>query len=430
MTRALIVCALLLCTATVAANPDAAYRQGMDAFNDGDYRAALTAFEQARDAGMDTAQLQFNLGVTHYRLDQLEAADEAFARAAENPDLAGLALYNRGRVATRDNCLGDAEAYYQAALEAAQTDRIRDLAQAALSATREAEPSASPRPRPTLLAELGLGFDNNTALQGDDRPDNGSRDDAFAELLLYGEHQLLGTRERGLRLHGLLNGVRHPDNRTDNFDQIETGVSAFRQLDAWRQEVGASVSRARLDGEHLETALIAHGTLERSLTGDVLGSLRYRAAWFTSGDRFEGLDGMRHDLRARLRGRQGRASWRLDYLFEWNDRDDIQDGDGVISYSPVRHGLSVRWGQPVTNSVHASVHGGLRHSIYPDREDTADGLERREDVRVRLGGQLRHELTSEFTLLTRLDWTDNRSSIDTYQFDRIRGGVAIEYLFQ
>ena len=426
MTRTLMFLAMLVCSQPLSAADDA-YQQGLDAFRDGDHAAALEAFDRARDAGKDTPQLHYNLGVTHYRLGQLDQADAAFARAAEAPDLQGPALYNRGRVATRDNRPDDAVRYYRAALDAARTDQVRDLARAALDAHEDAEEPQTMNP--AVLAELGLGYDSNTALQGEERPD-GERGDSFAELLLYGDLPIAGTQERGLRAHGLLNGTQHADNSADNFDRIETGLTAFRRPGDWRQELGASVSLSRLDGERLETALEGHGTVERALGGGLHAGLRYRLAWIDAGTAFEGLGGIRQDVRARLRGSRGAASWRADYTFEWNDRDDIQQDNGVISYSPMRHGVHARWLQPISDTVRASIDGGVRYSTYPDREDTGNGLERREDLRFHLGGQLTRELGHGFSLFARINWLDNRSSIDRYEFDRIRGGAGLEYLFQ
>lgn len=429
MTRRLLFLALLVCAQPLPA-AESTYQQGLDAFRDGDYSAALEAFQRAQDAGKDTPQLHYNLGVTHYRLGQLDQADAAFARAAEGPDLQALALYNRGRVATRDNRPDDATDLYRAARDAARTDQVHDLAKAALDAQAEARDEAREpqRPGPTVLAELGLGYDSNTALQGEERP-NGDRGDSFAELLLYGDLPVAGTTERGLRVHGLLNGVQHADNSEDDFDRLETGLTAFRSPGDWRQEIGANVSLARLDGERLETAMEGHGEVERALGGGLHAGLRYRLAWIDAGDAFEGLDGIRQDLRARLRGSSGAARWRADYSFEWNDRDDIEDGNGVISYSPMRHGVHARWIQPLTDQVRASVDGGARYSTYPDREDTEDGLQRREDLRFRLSGQVTRELGRGFSAFARIHWLDNRSSIERYRFARIRGGAGLEYLF-
>lgn len=417
---------LLVALAAIADGPEDAYQDGLDAFDAGDHRAALAAFQRARDTGMDTPQLHFNLGVSHYRLGQLDRADRAFARAAEGPELAGLALYNRGRVATRDNRPADAERHYRAALERARTERIRELARTALDALREAAPTA---PGTTVLAELGLGYDSNTALQGDDDRVDGSRSDTFADLLLYGNGRLLGDRQRGLRLHGLLNGTRHADNATDDFDRVETGLTGFRRPGPWHQEIGANVSRSRLDGDRLQTTLEAHGEIERALAHDLHAGLRYRIARIDAGDAFRGLDGLRQDMRARLRGRADDARWRVDYVLEHNDRDDIQQDNGVISYSPTRHGLRAHWSEPLTDTLRASVDGGVRYSDYPDREATPDGRERREDVRLQLGARLSRELTRNLSLLARLRWTDNHSSIDRYRYDRLRGSIGLEYLY-
>ncbi|HMP75776.1 MAG TPA: hypothetical protein PKE12_05705 [Kiritimatiellia bacterium] len=100
-----IVIALLVtlaeCTAA-RAEPRAAMRQGVRAFEAGKLSDAAAHFEQAaaeaRPAGLDPSVAHFNRGVALYRDQLWDGAADAFLEARLTPDLTrqALALYNAG----------------------------------------------------------------------------------------------------------------------------------------------------------------------------------------------------------------------------------------------------------------------------------------------------------------------------------------------
>ena len=99
---------ILACLAGLAAftgahaEPRAAMRQGVRAFEAGTLSDAAAHFGQAaaaaRPAGLDPSVAQFNRGVALYRDQLWDAAAESFLEARLTPDLAlqALALYNAG----------------------------------------------------------------------------------------------------------------------------------------------------------------------------------------------------------------------------------------------------------------------------------------------------------------------------------------------
>ena len=86
----------------VQAPSELSFETGVALTREGRFNDALVHFLAAEQGGDRSARLYFNLGVVNYRLQRYDAARDAFARAAEDPETADLAQYNRGLVALAD----------------------------------------------------------------------------------------------------------------------------------------------------------------------------------------------------------------------------------------------------------------------------------------------------------------------------------------
>ena len=65
--------------------------QGVQAFRNGDYEQALQHFGHARELGVDTPGLHYNLGATYYRLGRYSESRGEFEQLLRVPRLAPLA---------------------------------------------------------------------------------------------------------------------------------------------------------------------------------------------------------------------------------------------------------------------------------------------------------------------------------------------------
>ncbi|MDH5326854.1 MAG: tetratricopeptide repeat protein [Gammaproteobacteria bacterium] len=70
------------------------FSQGLEFFKVKDYSSAKTAFEKARDMGLNNSRLFYNLGVTHYKLENYQQAYDAFQLALNLEEMRFLAHYN------------------------------------------------------------------------------------------------------------------------------------------------------------------------------------------------------------------------------------------------------------------------------------------------------------------------------------------------
>lgn len=121
---------LLLPVAVPAQAPDeepaapVEYSSPYAAWDAGAYDQALRGFADHQTERPDDPELSLNVGAAHYKLDDFEAADGEFYRAAAigDDELRAEALYNLGNSAYRQGRLEDAVDFYMASLEANPDD--------------------------------------------------------------------------------------------------------------------------------------------------------------------------------------------------------------------------------------------------------------------------------------------------------------------
>lgn len=125
------------------------FADGNRLFRDDLYWAALLRYQQAYDAGMNSAVLHYNIGVANYRADQHARARAALLLAMQAPSLRVAAQFNLGLNA---NAAGDTEEalewFYQAR-DQDQNRQIRKLAREAISRLEAEQAEALAEEMPT-----------------------------------------------------------------------------------------------------------------------------------------------------------------------------------------------------------------------------------------------------------------------------------------
>lgn len=121
-TLLLLACALCFGAVDASASP---LRDGLEAYNAGDYEKALKLFIDAQLDAPDDPKIAYNIGNAYYRLGQFEEAAQSYANALEtdDPELKRKALYNLGNSAFRRQQIEKAIEQYEAALKIDPEDR-------------------------------------------------------------------------------------------------------------------------------------------------------------------------------------------------------------------------------------------------------------------------------------------------------------------
>lgn len=399
------------------------FNQGIAASREGDHDRALRQFQAAHRAGLNTAALHYNLGVSQFRTGDLDGAERAFRRATDSPEMAAPAYYNLGLIALERSRNEEARRNFREATDLARTEQIARLARARINELDERDR----RGRAWLSVEAG--HDSNVALI----PDNTSplnEDDGFADLQLWGDYRLNGPDGPDIRVQGYLNTRAHADTPEADPFYIEAGPDWRSDIGAWQARLTATASHFSLDSETVEQTVEAGTDFRRPVPG--LGELQARArlALARGGPDFGFLDGRIQSLRLGVRNRNAAVPWRLHYDLVHEDRHDVRGNGTFQSASPLRHGISVGMTPALNHRTDLELTVSYRISRFADADTTQNGdTIRREDKRVILESRLSRQFQADWIGSLRLQWLENQSNRDAFDYNRVVLSVAIERVF-
>jgi tetratricopeptide (TPR) repeat protein len=404
----------MLAGTALAAIPDD-WASGQRAFRDGDYASALLFFETARDAGLDSPAVHYNIAVTQFKLERYEGAGQTFALIARRfLQMRGLAEYNLGLVARRLGNTAEARAHFLRAFELSPNDRkLRILSSRRL---RELEPESRTASRWTGAIGVRAGHDDNVALRDETGlPVGVTGESPMADL--FASIQGPWSGRSGFRFDGSAYLVRHFD--ADEFDQsqIRGGVFYDWWPSDWRIHVGVHASAGALGGDAFDRKIGAEVSANRYIGHNASAILRYIHDDVSDADSlFSGIAGSRQQFDARYRWYED--SYRLQARFglETNDRAD----PGV---SPDRTRLSVDFRFQPETGIGYGAGIDFRSSEY-DKLATP-----REEDLLTFSAALTYALRGDWLLLFELRHSDNDSTDATFSYERAQITLGAMKLF-
>lgn len=405
------------------------FETGRQAFQAGHYREAVRAFEQARDAGMNTPALWYNLGVCYYRLGEYDKSESAFRRTARFKAMAPAAYYNLGLIELRRERTEQARSWFERARDNTQDAKLRTLASHMLERIARGELAQKAW---TGILYAGLGHDDNVTLENTALAQATGKSDTYAELFASTRGVLSGARRDGVLLKA--NAYRLSYNNQTQFDMtvLTAGLYRTKPIGDWDGEAGAYYTHSTLGGHGYlgMTSLSLQATNYPSRTTRL--RIRYRYHHESALDsRYNYLDGNVHDLRAEGRwlldnGRRLRAYYRL----EIENRSDLRTATTFTSVSPTRHTAHVDLTVPVAEGWDVNAMAEYRRSRYADANVLTTGQSiRREDDRARARLRLTRQFNPRTALELQYTYTDNSSNIATYTYSRHVVSAALQYLF-
>lgn len=396
-----------------AADPNQTFDSGTAAFAETDYLRALAYFKEARDSGLQTAAVDYNIAVCYYRLGDYSHAAVEFASIAERyPEMRGLAQYNLGLVALKESDQAAAEAYFRQALSNSDDETVRYLARRQLGMQDAAASTA----QWFTLVDARFGYDDNVLLLDEEisLPDGRSTESSFTELLAYVTGPLKAS---GFRFDGTAFVVRYPSASVFDQTMLRVGGVYQWQWGAWQAEIGPHVSHTTLDGDTFEERTGAGMRLRRDIGAHTALGIRVMHDEVSEGDpRFASFDGSRSWLELRLDRRlpQGRVS--LAYATEENDRR-------AASVSPERDKLSLRYRRSLNAVWLADLQLAFKESRYGELT-----VPRVEDL-TELGVELTRSFDRDWQLNGGLSLADNDSAVATVEYRRARYSMGFAKQF-
>jgi hypothetical protein len=144
MAAVLALACLLAGGAAVAMSAEELFREGNRLFRDDLYWAALLRYEQAAEAGMDSALLHYNTGVAHYKAGQHIRARESLQKATRSSSLRQLAHYNLGLNAFAAGDNDEALQWFLFARDQGASEEVSALARTAIARIRRGQAEEDP----------------------------------------------------------------------------------------------------------------------------------------------------------------------------------------------------------------------------------------------------------------------------------------------
>jgi len=418
---------LVLASSASSATANDSYQAGISSFKSAHYEQALEHFVAARKAGLNIPTLHYNLGATHYKLGQYRLAGVAFSAIDNDATWGALAQYNLGLIANKMDQPDQAQRRFRNAKQQATTDKLKQLADAKLTSPD----SNASAPKWTNHFSLGSGYDDNVFLADDQTLANASDEsDSFLEVAAFANRYLSGNFADGWRLD--LGGYYRGHNDLNDYDFGAGSVAAMynRLLGPWHVQAGLR-GDVQLAGSDHYTSGATFRTRAYRRFGSVGLRLTNDFGVIEGASSYDYLSGTRNRLTAEFIRRVNKARWRLGYLFEINDRDDLVLTNEFFSYSPTRHGVFGAVEIPLSERWAAEVRADFRTSDYDDQnveielDDSVTQMARDAD-RISTTLRLAYRVHRNWQLFVEYQYNDSDSDFDRYSYNSSRYQIGIE----
>jgi len=412
-----------------------AFQSGVVAFQDGDLERARRLLEQARDGGMTSSTLQYNLGVIYFRLGLYDKAETAFSTLLDTPD-APLARYNLGLVLQKKGDTEGAIDWFRQAADESSPQKVQALAQQQLVKPARNSSSNIDSTRTIGFLSVATGYDNNIASTPSGATTNEAG--AFGDLLLSGRAYLNQGRGRAIRLDAVAYTRQYPGNAEFDNAYLGVGVAWQQPLEAARLVSGVTVSRFWFGANLLEQQVRLDVTYDRPgcfwpALWMVDCELEGFASTIQGGSGFSAYDGELYGGAINVVKNAGR--WRFDsaYRFEVDRRDDLETVEEFFSLSPTRHTYSFSAARQVTDLLSFGAKQTFRLSRYDDPHRVIESgqieTSTREDKQFRTLLFAGFQLDRRWRLGIELGWVDNQSTLNRYRYDRTEFLVSLDGVF-
>lgn len=407
---------LFLITNTCAAvDTQSLFDSGVRAFRDGHYQQALNAFLQARQQGLDTAVLDYNLAVSYYKTQQYSKSVAAFKRAIHDQAIKQRAQFNLALVYLKQNDIDHAREMFAVAA-AGEDARLRALANKQLQTIQQRQNATAQHAtkKVTGLISLSYGEDDNVTQTSTSSPTNLTDNyfNGFAYIDIPAQYVTFNVN---------LLRIDYSEIDAEDLLQIEAGVLVPLRLGSWSLTPSIHYAQSELNSNDYLTVSDFKFSARAKLNKAAQLAFRARYSDIIAEDpAVAHLQGSRQQYRAEYRIKTGIGQLRFRYEFESNNRRNLPATD----YSPDRHTLRIRLKRPLFNKVKMKLELAYRDSQY----QPAAGVIRR-DKRQQLRLDLSYPISRQWTTGLNYVRTDNDSNLASETYKKNDVQAYIEWAF-
>jgi tetratricopeptide (TPR) repeat protein len=407
---------ILLFSSELLATAESDFKLGVESFITGDYAAAASYFESAMNQGMDSVSLQYNLASSYYKLGRYEESKKYFKLVNQTEAMRDLAEYNLGLIAIKEKDGTLARRYFSSIASTGKDKKLIKLSKKQLMALTPRED----RWKAYLSSHLGYD-DNISSVSGDSVLDVA---DTFYDVFATVDFLITGRRMNGWVADASLFGINYRETKTSDEEQYTLGIKRAILLQDWDTSARLNFSKRTYGGDDFQhiTKLDLKGRKPISKSGRVY--LRYQLEDIKSDNiLYDYLEGWRQRARIEYRSYSVKNIKQIYYELELNDRGELVTSTFAYDYSPTRHSvrgiytyISKRWW--LTGDLN------YRFSDY-EASSTVD----RTDNQWRLALSADYIFDRTFKFTTKVQYTDNMSSVDRYIYDKSVIKIGLSKLF-
>lgn len=378
------------------------FKNGVKYFKQKKYKTALRYFINAKKAGMKKSSLDYNIGVSQYKLGQYKNSEKTFQRLSKKTKFRQIAYYNLALIAEKNKQKTTAIKWYKKAVINNQDKKITQLANSQLDKLLKRKKIR--RSNTIANISLALGNDDNITNTTLNSPTNKS--DFYQEVFAYIKAPLTNK----VNFKGSLLLINYNTVTTENFMFYSAGLDYTLRTNNWKIIPEFSLLQSNYNQTAYQNISDFKMTGRQQLKNNAYLALRYRYSNIQSQNvLYDYLQGNRHQFRVEYKNKTNSGRLRLRYQLETNQRNN----SATANYSPTRHSLRARLKHNLNNNWKLSEEVGYRISQYGD----ALGVTRN-DKRLRLRIIASKKLSKKWKSGVRYSYTSNDSNIASENYSR------------
>lgn len=388
-------------------------RQGIAAYEAGEYRKALEYFADAVRLGSRQIGLYYNIGVAHYKLGEYEKADEAFKKVSASPKWEPLALYNRALIAYRRNQLELAREFARKSIKLSKNPGLTSLNYRLLDTL---ENNGLEKADWSELILFGLGFNDNVVLSEAGASAISGQGDTYFDLT--GRVKRAFTSKNSKKLNFLVQASLRDYAKLDEYDQIGLRSGFEKELGRPNSALGAYLEHVSLDGKSYElvTSLDYRQTLTNKNNSP---EFKYSFSNYSMQDsNFAYLGGIRHRFRLAKKDKLKKALLKTYVQAEYNDREDQNIMGNFYSYSPASLGIGTVYTKNLSRQRVMSGLLYLQQSRFLDPDKRLGAFKTREDGYLEFRLRFAHVSATRWIYRANYIRTVNDSNYAEYSYNQ------------
>lgn len=397
------------------------FEQGVSYFVSGKYLQAVKKFEAAESKGLKSAALYYNLASSYFRLEKYSQSRVYFTRLLKQSKMKSLAEYNLGLIDLKQQNYVRAKSYFVSVINENADDKLVTLATIQINKLK-----SRPEKRPWSAYLSGIfGYDNNINAAPVGIAVNES--DFFIDYVVTFDYVLSGRRKSGWIADVLIINTNYLESGKYDFSQSGLGLKYAKKYGSWQYYYKTGFDKFRYSHEDYQSIIKLGYQAKYNYSRENKLYLKYRYDQVTSDSpRYDYLEGWRQRAKIEFRNYKKTRNFRAFYELELNDREDFVStvtGD-EFSYSPTRHTLRGKYTQLINNRWNVTGDIAYRTSDYP-----ATVTETRNDERTKLAIYAAYSLGKYITFNPKIEYTDNSSSGDIYDYSRMVVSLGLSAFF-